>query len=286
MNFETVKDIIIDSLLDSAALFPFLLITYILLEYWERRNEGKSLNLISSAGKSGPIAGALCGLIPQCGFAAAASNFYAARAISIGTLMAVYLSTSDEMLPILISNAVGTKVILKILGLKLLYGIGIGIICDFIMSRKPQNLDIEPLCEEAECHCAGGGIIKPALYHAVKITIFVLAVTMVLNALMEIYGAKLHDDIVFRRPIVGPIIAAAIGIIPNCSASVAVTQMWVEGVMNAASLMSGLLAGGGVGLLVLFRINRNRRENIKIAVILYVSAVICGILTEFLSVNL
>ncbi len=286
MNLIAIKNIVIDSITDSLELFPFLLGAYLMLEYLERRNDLKSMNLIHNAGRFGPIVGSLVGLIPQCGFAAVASNFYAARAISVGTLMAIYLTTSDEMLPILISNAIPVGVIFKILGLKFLFGVSIGLICDATINKSYQTVDIEKLCEEADCHCAGHGIWKPALYHALRITLFVFAVTLALNALLEFLGEDLLHNIVFKRPIIGPIIAACIGLIPNCSASVAVTQLWVEGAMNFGSLISGLLAGGGVGILVLFKVNSNRLENIKIISILYISAVICGILTEFLSITL
>ena len=288
MNFDWHKfwEIIEDSVIDSLELFPFLLVTYLLLEYFEHRSSKKSLNLIGKAGKSGPIAGALVGLIPQCGFAAVAANFYAARAISVGTLTAVFVATSDEMLPILISNAVAPQTILKILGLKLLFGIVIGLGLDAVWRRQAQAVNVEPLCEKEDCHCAGSGIVKPALYHSIKITLFVLIVTLFLNILLAYFGERFWHNIVFNRPIIGPMLAGIIGLIPNCSASVAITQLWIEGAINSGALIAGLSAGGGVGLLVLFRVNPDRKENIKIAIILYISAVLSGMLTEFLSVNL
>lgn len=286
METAAIIDIITDAAADSAVLFPFLLLTYLLLEYLERRTDGKSLNLVGKAGRWGPVAGGIAGLIPQCGLAAAAANLYAARAISVGALLAVFLTTSDEMLPIMISNAVAPEVVVKILGIKLLCGICIGLACDAALRQKALPVDVEPLCEQEDCHCEEEGILRPAMYHAVKITLFVLVFTLALNAALELWSEKFLNDIVFNRPLFGPPAAALLGMIPNCSASVAVTQLWIDGGMSNGALISGLLSGAGVGLLVLFRVNRKRRENLKIVGILYLSASVVGILVEFLQINL
>lgn len=286
MGADVVKEILLDGLLDSLNLFPFLLLTYIALEYIEQRAGEKPLNLISNAGKWGPVIGGLSGIVPQCGFAAAAANFFAAKAISVGTLLAVFLTTSDEMLPILISNAVPAAIIMKILGIKLCIGIAAGLVVDMALHKNAEAVDMEPLCEQEDCHCDGGGILKPAMYHAVKITLFVLVITLVLNAVIFLCGDDFFRHVGFNRPLLGPVVAAAVGLIPNCSASVAVTQLWVDEVISLGSLISGVLAGGGVGLLVLFRVNRNRRQNIKIAAVLYGIAVMAGFLIEFLQIKL
>lgn len=286
MSAGIIREIIRDSLIDSANLFPFLLLTYLALEYLERRAGSRPLNLIGNAGKWGPFIGGLSGIVPQCGFAAAAANFFAARAISTGTLLAVFLTTSDEMLPILISNAVPAAVIAKILAIKLFIGVGAGLAVDTFLRKKTETVDVESLCEREDCHCSGGGILKPALYHAVKITLFVLIITLGLNAAVAFAGKDFLSRAEFVRPLAAPFVAALVGLIPNCSASVAVTQLWADGIIGFGSLMSGVLAGGGVGLLVLFRVNRNRRQNILIAAALYVIAVLSGILIEILQINL
>ncbi len=272
---------IIHSFFSALKVFPFLFLTYLLLEWLEKKSSEKSLNLIGKAGKLGTIAGAFAGLLPQCGFAAAASNFYAVKAISLGTLIAVFLTTSDEMLPILISNTVEPILIVKILAIKLFLGIFFGLLCDVAFRKSPLPVDVETLCEQEDCHCDGGGIIKPALIHSFKITIFVLLVTLALNGLLTILGESFLNDIVFNRPILGPITSAFVGLVPNCSASVAITQLYIDGAMSFGSMMAGTLSGAGVGLLVLFRINHNRNENLKIVAILYVSAVVSGILLDF-----
>lgn len=286
MSAGIIREIVWDSLIDSANLFPFLLLTYLALEYLEQRAGNRPLNLIGNAGKWGPFIGGLSGIVPQCGFAAAAANFFAARAISTGTLLAVFLTTSDEMLPILISNAVPAAVIAKILAIKLFIGVGAGLAVDTFLRKKTETVDVESLCEREDCRCSGSGILKPALYHAVKITLFVLVITLGLNAAVAFAGKDFLSRAEFVRPLAAPFVAALVGLIPNCSASVAVTQLWADGIIGFGSLMSGVLAGGGVGLLVLFRVNRNRRQNILIAAALYVIAVLSGILIEILQINL
>lgn len=286
MNFALLAEIIADSVFDSLSLFPFLFVTYLVLEYIERHAKEKSLDLIGNAGKWGPFAGGLAGLVPQCGFAAAAANFYAVRAISTGTLLAVLLSTSDEMLPIMFSNSVPFSVMAKVLGLKLIVGISAGVLCDIFWRHPKAMVNVESLCEQDDCHCENGNIAKPALKHTLKITLFIFCVTLVLNWILAVFDGKFIRVLVFDNPILGPIIAAFVGLVPNCSSSVVITQLWVDGVINFGSLFSGVLAGGGVGLLVLFRVNRNRRDNFKIMALLYFSAAISGIFAELLHINL
>ncbi|MBR1649310.1 MAG: arsenic efflux protein [Alphaproteobacteria bacterium] len=278
--------IITDSLKDALNLFVFLLMTYLVLEYWEQKGKARSLALISRAGFLGPVGGALAGLIPQCGFSAAAANFFAARVITGGTLLAVFLSTSDEMLPILISKGVATEIILKIMGLKFVIAVLAGWGYNLIKREQILTPDMESLCEREDCHCEDGGIFKAALMHAVKITLFVLIISIILGSGIEFWSKYKLDLLIFSRPISGPMITALIGLIPNCSASVAITQMWAEGIITFGELAAGVLAGGGIGLLVLFRVNANRWENVKIAVILYLIAAISGIIIDFLPINL
>ena len=184
-----------DALIDSLKLFPFLLATYLALEYLEEKAGDKTVNLIRRSGRAGPLIGALCGLFPQCGLAAAASNFYAARVISAGTLIAVYLSTSDEMLPILISSAAPVPLIAKILLIKVAAGLFFGLALDFFACRssllRPRNVDVETLCRNDDCKCEeGGGIWRSALRHSLKITLFVLVVSFLFNLAMAMLGAR------------------------------------------------------------------------------------------------
>lgn len=271
-----------EALIDSLKLFPFLLATYLVLEYLEEKAGHKTVNLIRRSGRLGPLIGALCGLFPQCGLAAAASNFYAARVISAGTLMAVYLSTSDEMLPILISNAAPAALIAKILLIKVAAALFFGLVLDFLARRsmllRPRDVDVETLCRNEDCKCEEG-IWRSALRHSVKITLFVLAVSFLFNLAMEAIGvAPLARFLSY--PVVGSVVAGLIGLVPNCSASVIVTQLYLEEAIGFGAMMSGVLVGAGVGLLVLYRVNPRLKENLLITAVLYFSGVLTGCLID------
>lgn len=228
------------------------------------------------------------GIFPQCGFSVSATNLYAARVITLGTLIAVYLSTSDEMLPIFISEAVPFTTILKILGIKLLIGMIAGFMIDLVVRMKNGNKQekekIIDLCEKDHCHCEHG-IVKSALKHTLNIFVFIIVVTLVINILIYFIGEERIAVFLQYSPILGPIIAGMIGLIPNCAASVILTQLYLENVITSATLISGLLVGAGVGLAVLFKANKGVKENIKIVGLLYGIGVISGIIIQFVGIN-
>ena len=228
------------------------------------------------------------GIFPQCGFSVSATNLYAARVITLGTLIAVYLSTSDEMLPIFISEAVPFTTILKILGIKLLIGMIAGFMIDLVVRMKNGNKEekekIIDLCEKDHCHCEHG-IVKSALKHTLNIFVFIIIVTLVINILIYFIGEERIADFLQYSPILGPIIAGMIGLIPNCAASVILTQLYLENVITSATLISGLLVGAGVGLAVLFKTNKGVKENLKIVGLLYGIGVISGIIIQFVGIN-
>ncbi len=273
-----------DALADAVKVFPFLLATYLVLEYLEEKAGRKTVNLIRKSGRVGPLVGALCGLFPQCGLAAAASNFYAARVISAGTLMAVYLSTSDEMLPILISRAAAPELIAKILLLKAGAGLLFGLLIDFFgrysKMLRPREVDVETLCRNEDCKCEEG-IFRSALRHSVKITLFVLVISFLFNVAMAVVGVAPFARFL-SYPVAGPAVAGLIGLIPNCSASVIVTQLYLENAIGFGAMMSGVLVGAGVGLLVLYRVNPRLKENLLLTAILYAAGVFCGCLLDLL----
>jgi len=287
-------DALLDALLDTAKITPFLFLTYLAMEYLEAHTEDKVRNLVKRAGWMGPFWGGLLGAVPQCGFSAAASNLYAGRTVSLGTLMAIFLSTSDEMLPIMISESVAPLRMLKLLLVK----VSIGILCGFVIdgvchmmsSRKTGQPEdgtpflIERLCEKEHCHCENGGIVRSALKHTVNILLFVFGVTFLLNLVFLFLGEHTVIAAVTSRPVLGVFGAALIGLIPNCGASVLLTQMYLHGVLPASHLIAGLLDGAGIGLLILFRVNPETRENIRIALLLYGLAVFFGLLLHFFSV--
>ncbi|MBO6281114.1 MAG: arsenic efflux protein [Alphaproteobacteria bacterium] len=270
-------DILIDTIIDNLKLIPFLFITYLCMEYLEHKTSDKTQVLIKKAGFSGPLIGSLLGALPQCGFSVVASNFYTARIIGMGTLIAIYLSTSDEMLPILISSAVSPYLIAGIIGYKILCGIIFGYAVYGVERAKPRPLiDIERFCKEENCHC-GHGILKPAVRHTIEISLFIFIVTLFFNIALAYFD--IHSFRFLQIPLLGELISGIIGLLPNCSASVILTQLYLEDYINISTLLSGSLVNGGVGLLVLFRVNKNWQENLKILGILYG----CGILGGLIS---
>lgn len=274
-------EIILEALIDSIKLFPFLFVTYLIMEYIEHKTSEKSKEAIKKSGKYGPAIGSLLGIFPQCGFSVSATNLYAARVITLGTLIAVYLSTSDEMLPILISEAVPIVTILKILAVKLLIGMIAGFAIDFVLRIKNKQVEekIVDLCEKEHCNCEHG-IVKSALKHTLNIFVFILIVTVVINIIIYFIGEEKIAEIMQGIPILGPVIAGLIGLIPNCASSVILTQLYLENMISAATMISGLLVGAGIGLAVLFKMNKGVKENFKIIGLLYLIGVISGIIIQ------
>lgn len=279
-------DIILDTLIDSIKLLPFLFVTYLILEYLEHKTGGKAQNVIKKSGKFGPAIGSLLGIVPQCGFSAAAANFYAGRVISLGTLIAIFLSTSDEMLPILISEAAPISLIGKVILIKLLIGMVCGFIIDLFskFNNKEKNIEkeIKHLCEHDHCDCEHG-VVKSAIKHSLNIFVFIIIVSFILNLLIHFIGEDTISSIFNSNKILGPILASFVGLIPNCASSVILTQLNLSGVIPLSTMISGLLVNAGLGLLVLFRVNNNLKENIFITALLYIIGVLSGfILSIFL----
>ena len=278
-----IIDAITDSLTDSVKLLPFLFLTYLVMEYLEHKAGEKMQKTIQSAGRGGPAIGSILGIFPQCGFSTVASNLYAARIITTGTLLAVFLSTSDEMLPIMISENVNVLVILKILAVKVLIGMLAGFAVDFIFRSRKREMQIEHLCEQHHCHCENG-VWKSALHHTVEIFLYLILISFALNLLIMWIGEDVLGNMILNRPVAGELVAALVGMIPNCASSVAITQLYLNGVLSAGALTAGLLAGSGVGLLVLFRVNDDYRENLRILGLLYIAGVAGGLLVSGLGI--
>ncbi len=198
-----------------------------------------------------------------------------------GTLIAIFLSTSDEMLPILISEAAPIDIILKILGIKLIIGIIAGFIIDLVINLTTKNIKDEEkigeICEHEHCHCEEGSILKSSLKHTLSIFIYIFIVSLILNTVIHFIGEDNLSNLILNKPILGSIIAGIIGLIPNCASSVILTQLYLSNVITAATMISGLLVGAGVGILILFRVNKNIKENAKIILLLYAIGVIAGI---------
>ena len=275
-------DVIQDTLLDGLKLLPFLFLAYLAIELIEHHAGEKTEEVLRRSGRLGPVLGGVIGVVPQCGFSAAAANFYAGGVITRGTLLAVFLSTSDEMLPILIGESAPAGLIFKLLAVKAVCGILVGTVVDLLLRREPK-LCIEELCEEAGCKCEES-VWKSALRHTIKIFGFLLLVTFCLNLVIDLWGAEHLAGFILNRPVVGELLAGVIGLIPNCAASVVLTELYLSGGMGIGALLAGLLVGSGVGLLVLFRMHHHWKDNLLTLVILYGSGVVLGSLAGLLPI--
>ena len=273
------------ALLDTLKILPFLFITYLIMEYIEHKTSEKVKNTIQKSGKFGPVLGGILGIFPQCGFSVSATNLYSARVITLGTLLAVYLTTSDEMLPILLTEAVPITTILTILGIKLIIGIVAGFVIDavitIIQKDKQEEQKIEEICEHEHCHCEQG-IIKSALKHTANIIIFIFIITVIINGIIEIIGEDTIANFISKNAILGPVVAGLIGLIPNCASSVILTELFIESVISMPMLISGVAVNAGVGLLVLFKTNKNLKENLSIVGLLYAIGVLSGVILQLM----
>lgn len=275
---------LLHTFLENLKLFPVLFITYIFLEYIEHKTNERTTALIQKSKNSGPFFGSLLGALPQCGFSVIASNLFAAKIITMGTLIAIFLSTSDEMLPILISNNVTTSLICKILGYKIICGIIFGYIIDYFANKyfllASQNINIEALCENENCHCESG-ILKPAFLHSIHIWFFILIFSSILNGIL--YYLPQKSVISFLQiPLLGELFSGLLGLIPNCSSSVILTQLYLENYINLSTLLTGSLVSGGIGILVLFKVNKSIKQNILIIILLYSCGILGGLTSNLI----
>ena len=278
-----MTEIIIDSVIDSIKLLPFLFLTYLFMEWLEHKTGSAARNTIRIAGKLGPVWGGLLGVIPQCGFSAAASSLFTGRVITVGTLIAVYLSTSDEMFPIMISNAVPAATITKILACKAAIGIISGLVVEYVythvLKKQEKEMDIHEICEEERCNCEHG-LLSSALTHTLHVFVYIFLISLALNIIIGLVGEETLAGLFTGAPIVGERIAALVGLIPNCASSVVITQLYLEHIIGTGAMMAGLLVNAGVGILILFRLNHDRKQNFRIIGLLYGLGVFWGIIIE------
>ncbi len=389
-----LQHILEHSIGDVLYLIPFLFVTYLAMEWLEHRTGGRTQEAIRRAGAAGPLLGAFFGAVPQCGFSAAAAALYAGRVVTLGTLFAVFLSTSDEMLPIFIAEQVPATTILKILGVKVIIGMVMGFTVDAalrIARRDDQPLRIHELCEQDGCACQGDcatcaaapelvyahfedaahhdhcsedscghshdhgcghdhghdhgcdhghdhghdhdhghgaleacghhdhgiepavsthchdfaceddrcmghdhdhshdagwkGIAKSALKHTAQVTLFILLITLALNALLEVVGQDALAHFLGANQTLSVLASALVGLVPNCAASIVIVQLYLEGVLGAGAMMAGLLVSAGVGLMVLVRANRPVRQSLLIIAALYATGVFWGLAITALGIT-
>ncbi len=278
-----MKEVILDTIIDSLKLIPFLLVAFLIIELLEHKLNNKTKNIITKSKKVGPIIGSLLGVIPQCGFSVMATNLYITRIITLGTLISIYLSTSDEMLIIMISEKVEISLILKILLIKIFFGIIYGLIIDKIINKKKKDKETNyELCDEEHCDC-NHSILLSAIKHTLHITLFIFIITLIINTIFTLLGDNYLSKILLNNSILSPFITSLIGLIPNCAASVILTELYLNSTISLGALIGGLLTSSGSSLLVLIKNNKNKKENLSIILLLYALGVLSGIIIELIS---
>lgn len=278
-----MKEVILDTIVDSLKLMPFLLVAFLIIELLEHKLNNKTKNIITKSKKIGPIIGSLLGVIPQCGFSVMATNLYITRIITLGTLISIYLSTSDEMLIIMISEKVEISLILKILLIKIFFGIVYGLIIDKIINKKKKDKETNyELCDEEHCDC-NHSILLSAIKHTLHITLFIFIITLIINTIFTLLGDNYLSKILLNNSILSPFITSLIGLIPNCAASVILTELYLNSTISLGALIGGLLTSSGSSLLVLIKNNKNQKENLSIILLLYTLGVLSGIIIELIS---
>ena len=271
---------------ETLLLLPFLFVTYLVLEAVEAHAGGALERSLERAKSVGPLAGALAGAIPQCGVSAAAASLYAGGVVTVGTLVAVFLSTSDELLPVLVSKQVPVALMAKIVVLKVVAAIAVGFSLNAVLAfarHMRRRVDVHELCEHSFCGCREHKVILvPALIHTAEIFAFIVVVSGAIELAMHYFGEDCLQSLCLNTPVFGELAAGLLGLIPNCAVSVAGAELYCKGAMSAGALMASSFTGSGLGLLVLFRTNRNIKENLAILAFVYFAGVALGWLTGHL----
>ncbi len=289
-------DILADAFVDTLHLAPFLFITYVLMEFIEHKAQGKAEGLVSRAGAAAPVVGAAVGAVPQCGFSAAAATLYAGRVISFGTLMAVFLSTSDELLPILIAEQAEVHTMASIVATKFAIGLVMGVALDALARIGSVRRCLHAVagglvhdeehgeCERCCCHGTRTSMLSGALVRTLQVLGFVFVVSLALNAVIELVGEESFAAFVGANQFASVFASAAVGLVPNCAASVIITELYLEGVLSAGAMIAGSLVSAGLGLLVLLRANRTLSQNAFVLLCLYGTGVVWGLVISAIGV--
>lgn len=282
---EKIIGVLSDAFLDALKMLPFLFGVYLLIEYMEHRNSKGFEGFFKRLGFFGPVGGALLGTVPQCGISVAATNLFSGRVITLGTIVAVYIATSDEAIPIIIANPDKIGVLWRLILVKLITAVLAGITVDIVLrltSRSTGEKPFEELCENCGCHDRDDdghshSVLIPAIKHTVSIFLFVLIINIVLGSVIELLGEDFLKSILISDSVFQPLVAALVGFIPNCAASVILTELHLNGVLSFGSCVAGLCTGAGMGLIVLFKTNkRHMKQNFAVMGILYITAVAAG----------
>lgn len=314
---DLLVDVLADSVIDTLKLIPFLLVTYLAMEALEHFASNKVKEAVEHAGAAGPVVGALLGALPQCGFSAMAATLFSGRVVTAGTLVAVILSTSDEMIPVFVAHQEPASRMLSIIAIKVVLGIAAGLLLDLVLRLLHRAGDghthIHELCEREHCHCeeadeldeehhdrdhhgdhhdhhehghhhghghshhGAWGIVRSACVHTAQVTAFIFLISLLFGLIVEGLGVNSIRSTLAYHPVRATFIAALVGLIPNCGASVAIAELFLDGTLATGPMLAGLLSSGGVGLLVLWRTNADARQNVYVTLLVYVVAVLAGL---------
>ena len=278
--WNLIEEILHHAFLDSIWLLPFLFVTYLAMELLEHKAGEKVKSAITKTGRAGPLLGGLLGLIPQCGFSAAAASFFAGRVITPGTLLAVFLATSDEMLPIFLGASVPPARIITVLALKLVVALLVGFICDLLLRGRMPNMEVHEMCDEENCHCGERGVFVSSLIHTLQIFGFVFIINILLGGAFELIGEERIAAFLGDIPVLDVVLASIVGLIPNCASSVLIATLWTRGILSSGAMIGGLLTGAGAGLLVLYRTNKHLKENLLLTSVLLAVGIVVGCIVD------
>ena len=288
--FDLFLDSLLDGLKDGEWSLPVLLVAYLLMELLERSQKLNEEILHGYSHKAGPLLGGLLGVVPQCGISGAAATLFSTGSVTVGTMLAVFFATSDEMLPIMLSSVADgdirlSSILLIVLG-KAALGVALGYLADLLLTKYIRSQkNIHGFCEREHCACdeEEGNVFVSALKHTLKIAVMLIAVNVILNFVLGMIGVERLSGSVLNRPFIGEILLALVGLIPNCSVSVVITESYLSGLIGLGGLFAGLLSNAGIGLLVLFRTNKNLKENLVITSTLYGLSAAAGIVITLVS---
>ena len=301
---EFVVDVVIDALKDTAELIPFLFATYVVISLLDLFASDKTTAAIQRAGHAGPLIGGVLGVVPQCGFSAMGASLYADRIVSLGTFVAVILSTSDEMLPLLLAEHVEVGLLARILVTKAVLGVILGFAIDLVLrvvlgrtslagvdesdagEGQDEDAEFDPGAYSCDCGCGepltrgqtAWWVVVNSAYRTFQVVVFIFVVSVLLNALIALVGEDALASFLSGNAVVATLVSGLVGLVPNCAASVVLTQLYIDGVLGFAPMIAGTLVAGGAGYLVLFRMNGNMRENAAIVGIVYALGVCAGLI--------
>ncbi len=275
-----VVDVLMDAAMDSVRMLPFLFAAFCLLEAMEKHAGNFSQRVLTGIRGAGPVLGAVLGCVPQCGFSVLAANLFSGGMISAGTLLAVFLSTSDEAILMILGQPENAGVVGRLLLTKVLIAVAAGYLVDLCFPKLfAGKKEIHDLCEKDSCGCGHShGVLLPAWNHTIRLFVYILAFSACLNLILEVAGIGKMESLFWSGSIFQPVLTALIGFIPNCAASVLLTELYMKGVISFAAAVAGLCTSAGVGLVVLWRVNRDQKENLKLMGVLYAVAVVSGIM--------